>query len=159
GALARWRRSGFDAAEAMIMAVCLAQALTTQRFVGYAALTLAPFAARDAATWLSRRRWPRPPQGPARPAAPAALPGGAVAVPPGPQTVTGFGFGWEHRFYPERACDWIEQHGVRGRAFNSFLFGGYLLHRFYPDPGRLPFMDIHQAGTKEIRYLYAFALQ
>src|SRR5262249_54445376 len=75
------------------------------------------------------------------------------------QTVTGFGFGWEHRFYPERACDWIEQHGVRGRAFNSFLFGGYLLHRFYPDPGRLPFMDIHQAGPKEIRYLYAFALQ
>jgi len=48
---------------------------------------------------------------------------------------------------------------VRGRAFNVFSFGGYLLHRFYPDPGRLPFMDIHQAGTKEIRYLYAFAFQ
>ena len=61
--------------------------------------------------------------------------------------------------YPERACDWIEQHGVRGRAFNTFSFGGYLLYRFYPDPGRLPFMDIHQAGTKEIRYLYAYALQ
>jgi tetratricopeptide (TPR) repeat protein len=61
--------------------------------------------------------------------------------------------------YPERACDWIEQHGVRGRAFNTFSFGGYMLYRFYPDPGRLPFMDIHQAGTKEIRYLYAWSLQ
>jgi tetratricopeptide (TPR) repeat protein len=34
-----------------------------------------------------------------------------------------------------------------------------MLYRFYPDPGRLPFMDIHQAGTKEIRYLYAWSLQ
>jgi hypothetical protein len=42
---------------------------------------------------------------------------------------------------------------------NVFGQGGYLLYRFYPDPGRLPFMDIHQAGTKEIRYLYAFAQQ
>src|SRR5262249_15062662 len=33
-----------------------------------------------------------------------------------------------------------------------------LLYRFYPDSGRLPFMDIHQAGTKEIRYLYAWAV-
>jgi tetratricopeptide (TPR) repeat protein len=61
--------------------------------------------------------------------------------------------------YPESACDWIAAHGVRGRGFNTFGQGGYLLYRFYPDPGRLPFIDIHQAGTKEIRYLAAWALQ
>ena len=31
------------------------------------------------------------------------------------------------------ACDWIAAHGVRGRAFNQFFFGGYLLHRFWPE--------------------------
>src|SRR5205823_245291 len=72
---------------------------------------------------------------------------------------TGFGYGFMHKPFPERACDWMELHAVRGKAFNVFSFGGYLLWRFYPDPGRLPFMDIHQAGTREIRYLYAWALQ
>src|SRR5262249_31086291 len=66
---------------------------------------------------------------------------------------------WQPRMYPEKACDWIERYGVRGKAFNTFAEGGYLLYRFYPDPGRLPFMDIHQAGTKEIRYIYAWSLQ
>jgi len=46
---------------------------------------------------------------------------------------------------------------VRGRSFNPFDYGGYLLWRFYPDSTRLPFMDIHQAGTPGIRYQYAFA--
>src|SRR5262249_9409458 len=52
GAIARWRARGFDAAEGLLVAVCLTQALSTQRFLGYAALTLAPFAARDMADWL-----------------------------------------------------------------------------------------------------------
>jgi len=52
GAILRWRARGFDVAEAVLMAVCLTQALSTQRFVGYAALTLAPFAARDMADAL-----------------------------------------------------------------------------------------------------------
>ena len=159
GAIARWRARGFDVAEAVLMVVCLAQALSTQRFIGYAALTLAPFAARDLADWLGRVRWPawlRP--APAR-AVLAAVSCVALVSPTLADPVVRFGFGWEHRMYPERACDWIDRHGVRGRAFNTFSFGGYLLYRFYPDPGRLPFMDIHQAGTKEIRYLYAYALQ
>jgi tetratricopeptide (TPR) repeat protein len=29
-----------------------------------------------------------------------------------------------------------------------------MLYRFWPDRDRLPFMDIHQAGTPEIRFLY-----
>ena len=159
GALDRWRARGFDAAQAVLMVVCLTQALTTQRFLGYAALALAPFAARDTADWLSRRRWPAAFAAPAARAALAALACVALVAPTLADPITRTGIGWVHRMFPERACDWIEQHGVRGRAFNTFAEGGYMLFRFYPDPGRLPFMDIHQAGTKEIRYLYAFALQ
>jgi tetratricopeptide (TPR) repeat protein len=49
---------------------------------------------------------------------------------------------------------------VRGRGFTPYAFGGYLLWRFWPDRDRLPFMDIHQSGTREIRRLYqdAFSL-
>ena len=159
GAIVRWRARGLDAAETVLMVVCLAQAITTQRFIGYAALTLAPFAARDMADWLGRVRWPswlRP--APAR-AALAAAACVALVLPVLADPVVPLAIGWEHRMYPERACDWIEAHGIRGKAFNVFGQGGYLLYRFYPDPGRLPFIDIHQAGTKEIRYLCAWALQ
>jgi hypothetical protein len=159
GALARWRARGFDAAEAVLLVVCLAQALSTQRFLGYAALTLAPFAARDMADWLGRVRWPVWMRGARERALLAATACVAFVLPSLTDAVVPLAIGWEHRMEPERACDWIEQHGVRGRAFNTFAHGGYLLYRFYPDPGRLPFMDIHQAGTKEIRYLYAYALQ
>jgi len=159
GAIVRWRARGFDAAEAVLMLVCLTQALSTQRFIGYAALTLAPFAARDMADWLGRVRWPSWLRGGAERAMLAATACVALVIPSLTDPIVRLGVGWEHRMYPERACDWIEKHGVRGRAFNTFSFGGYLLYRFYPDPGRLPFMDIHQAGTKEIRYLYAWAQQ
>ena len=158
-AVVRWRQRGFDAAQCVLLAVCLPQALTTQRFLGYAALALAPFAARDVASLLSRWSWPLALQLPARRALLVSLACIALVVPTLTAQVVGFGYGWLHTPYPERACDWMEQHGVRGKAFNAFSFGGYLLWRFFPDPGRLPFMDIHQAGTKQIRYLYAWALQ
>jgi hypothetical protein len=159
GALFRWRHRGFDAAQAVLMVVCLAQALTTQRFLGYAALTLAPFAARDMADGLGRVRWAAWLRSAPSRAALAAFACIALVTPTLAEPDIPFGFGWNPRMVPERACDWIEQHGVRGRAFNTFAHGGYLLFRFYPDPGRLPFMDIHQAGTKDIRYIYAWALQ
>jgi len=159
GALLRWRARGLDAAQALLLLVCLTQALTTQRFLGYAALTLAPFAARDFGDLVSRWRSPAWLHAPWRRAALAALAGVVLVLPTLVQRPRGFGYGFTPTLYPERASDWIAGHDVRGRSFNAFWFGGYLLHRFYPDPGRLPFMDIHQAGTKEIRYLYAFALQ
>jgi hypothetical protein len=158
-AIVRWRRRGFDAAEAVLLLVCLPQALTTQRFLGYAALALSPFAARDLATLIERWSWPAALHAPARRALLASLACVALVVPTLTAPVSGLGYGWIHTPYPERACDWVASHGVRGRAFNAFSFGGYLLWRFYPDAGRLPFMDIHQAGTKQIRYLYAWALQ
>jgi tetratricopeptide (TPR) repeat protein len=58
---------------------------------------------------------------------------------------------------PVAACDFIAAHDLRGRGFNPFHFGGYQLWRFWPDPGRLPFMDIHQTGTPLGRALAAAA--
>ena len=159
GALVRWRVRGFDAAQAVLTLVCLSQALSTQRFLGYAALALSPYAARDLGQLVTWIAWPRPLHAPLARAGLAAIACVVLVAPTLADPVFGLGFGWKHRNYPERASDWIEHHGVRGKALNAFAQGGYLLYRFYPDPGRLPFMDIHQAGTKEIRYLYAYAQQ
>src|SRR5262249_744273 len=65
----------------------------------------------------------------------------------------------EPRVVPVRACDFMEAHGIRGRGFNQYAAGGYILYRFWPDRSRLPFMDIHQSGTREDRELYAVAQQ
>jgi tetratricopeptide (TPR) repeat protein len=69
-----------------------------------------------------------------------------------PNLPVGVGLQWGA--FPVRACDFIEAHGIRGRAFNHLNLGGYLLWRFWPDPDRLPFMDIHQAGSRLERDLY-----
>jgi tetratricopeptide (TPR) repeat protein len=166
GAIWRWRGgtrakhgSGFDIVQAVLLLVCLPQALSTQRFLATAVLALAPFAARDAGDWCSRRRWPSALQSPARRVTLAALACVLLVVPTMTLPLVGFGYGFNTTLYPERAADWMQQHDVRGRSFNVFWFGGYLLYRFYPDPGRLPFFDIHQAGTKDDRFLGSWALE
>jgi len=58
----------------------------------------------------------------------------------------------------ERAGDFIARNGIRGRFFNHFELGGYLLWRFWPERDRLPFMDVHQAGTRRERSAYTQAL-
>jgi len=52
---------------------------------------------------------------------------------------------------PVRACDFMLAHDVRGRGYNMYWHGGYLLWRLWPERGRLPFMDIHQTGTRADR--------
>jgi hypothetical protein len=65
------------------------------------------------------------------------------------------GVGLRNEWFPIRACDFVARHGVRGRAFNDYYLGGYMLWRFWPERDRLPFMDIHQTGTREDRRLAA----
>jgi tetratricopeptide (TPR) repeat protein len=65
-----------------------------------------------------------------------------------------FGIGMDERRVPAAASDFVLEHDVRGRCFNPFYFGGYLLWRFWPERERLPFMDIHQSGTREERERY-----
>jgi len=64
------------------------------------------------------------------------------------------GMGIDRHSIPEAACDFMKASGVAGRGFTIYPFGGYLLWRFWPDRERLPFMDVHQSGTAEIRGLY-----
>lgn len=151
------RRHGPDWAQLLIYAVCLPQALTGQRFVGYLAICAAPFFARDLQSLLSRVRWPASMETPWRRAALASLACVVLALPELSRPAVGLGYGINWKQYPVRACDWIEAHDVRGRSFNPFSYGGYMLWRFYPDSTRLPFMDIHQSGTAQIRYEYVYA--
>jgi tetratricopeptide (TPR) repeat protein len=68
------------------------------------------------------------------------------------------GVRFDARGYPVGACDFIERNGLRGRFYNVFQHGGYLLWRFWPDRGRLPFMDAHQSGSRQDRDGVAYAV-
>ncbi len=37
-----------------------------------------------------------------------------------------------HRIIPVAAVDFIEREGIEGRMFNTYHYGGYLIHRLYP---------------------------
>ncbi|MEO5618729.1 MAG: tetratricopeptide repeat protein [Candidatus Eisenbacteria bacterium] len=154
----RWRRTkggpAPDRVQLVMLLVFCAMAVSSMRFLGFFALALAPYLARDLDAWLATRRWPRWTAAPwARSAGVAAVSLG-IALPswtlPGAQM--GPGMDWSES--PVAACDFIARHDVHGRNFNSFELGGYLLWRFWPEKDRLPFMDIHVAGTRDDRRAY-----
>jgi hypothetical protein len=187
-ALWRARRRGVDLVELLSCAAFTALALPAQRFLGLYALVAAPYVSRDLEEWLKSTVFAPKPAGPARaprgaraPREPADVRDAHVPWPARvplaaraglaalacvgvgwaewarPEMPPGIGFMWNK--YPVAACDFMEAHGVRGRGFNQFGFAGYQLYRFWPDRTRLPFIDIHQAGTKDTRYAYAFVQQ
>jgi hypothetical protein len=66
----------------------------------------------------------------------------------------------DDRRQPVAACDFMQQHDVRGRGFNDFFLGGYMLWRFWPDRTRLPYFDIHpedKSAPERRAYLDAFS--
>ena len=151
--LAAWRarRRGADLAELGTAGLFLAIALTSQRFTGPLAIAAAPYLARDLEAWVRGRRWPAW-SAPAWHRAGLAVGACAVLLPIGWRHADlRPGFGIAPEFPPAAACDFVAAHGIRGRAFNAFELGGYLLWRFWPDRSRLPFMDIHQTGTRQDR--------
>ena len=149
-ALSRLRQRRPDPVEWILGPVFLALALTGVRFVGFLALVALPFMARDLSEWLGGRRTARPiPIGIRAALVSAACVAITAAEVLGSVYEPGTGFDW--RTYPVRACDFIAAHDVRGRLYNALHHGGYLLYRFWPDRGRLPFMDVHASGTPEIR--------
>jgi tetratricopeptide (TPR) repeat protein len=157
-ALARARRLGIDWAEALTLAFFLSIGLSSQRFIGFLALAAAPYVARDLAALLDvagaaaprAAAWLAPPAVRATLVAVACVAG---SIPDWAAAQTTFGLSLDLSQTPVGACDFIARHGIRGRGFSPFHFGGYVLWRFWPDPGRLPFMDIHQTGTREDRAL------
>ena len=181
--LAVWRARSkrLDLVEVLCCAVFTALALPAQRFLGFYALIAAPYVGRDLEEWLSAATAPR--RAPARPApregrAPAAAPAPAprgmpLAARAALTALACVAVGWAElsriempigidfmwNKYPVAACDFMEAHDVRGRGFNQFGFAGYQLYRFWPDRTRLPFIDIHQAATRDTRYVYAWVQQ
>ena len=151
----RARRFGFDLAEALTLLAFAGFGLTSQRFLGFLALAATPYLARDLDAWIALRRWPRWTAAPATRATLAAVACVALGVPEWTDTQFAPGIGFEWNRYPVVACDFVAAHEIAGRCYNPFHFGGYLLWRFWPDPARLPFMDIHQTGAREDRRLAA----
>lgn len=153
----RARRRGLDLAEAVLCPVCIALAFSSQRFLGFLSVVAAPFLARDLDAWVRTRAWPAwtsPAWARAGLAAGACV---ALGLPEWTRAELPFGTGIREEQFPVVACDFMAEHGVQGRGFNPFYLGGYLLYRFWPDPGRLPFMDIHMAGKREDRDALALA--
>lgn len=155
-----WRgvRRGWDLVEVLVCLVFVPLACSSVRFLGYLSLVALPYLARDLDAWVSARRWPAWSAPPWRRAALA----GAACVTLGWQAWsaggTGIGVGLDMRYVPERACDFMAAHAVRGRGFNHFHVGGYMLWRFWPERERLPFATIHpEALRREDRLGYEAA--
>jgi hypothetical protein len=155
-AVIRASRVGPDLAW-ILVPLLMAEAISAQRFIGYFALVAAPFAARDLGAALASVRWPRGLTAPATRAGLAAVTAIAIAYPELTRPTVPIAVAFSTQVYPEYACNWMAKRDVRGRGFNPFSYGGYLLWRFYPDQGRLPFMDIHQTGTPKDVDLYAYS--
>ncbi|MEO5618460.1 MAG: hypothetical protein ABIS67_11855, partial [Candidatus Eisenbacteria bacterium] len=154
----RARRHGLDLVETLACVLFTAQALFSQRFKASYAVVAAPWVARALSEWLTLRR----PTPLALPALPRAVAASVLMVSLGvfEWTIPQFplGVSLDLRHYPVAACDFIQKSGVRGRAFNDFWYGGYMEWRFWPDRGRLPFMDGHlESGTEHDRTLYVLS--
>ncbi len=152
----RWRRGRPDRVEALLWLVFTAGALGAQRVLTYWAMLAAPYVARGLSEWIETRRLPRWTRSPALRAATAGLAIVALTVVECARPGFRFGFGIQPNSYPGAACDFIDSVGVRGRAFNYFEHGGYLLWRFWPDSTRLPFMTTApELATAEMRMDYS----
>jgi hypothetical protein len=160
-ALIIWRaiRRRFDRVEALTCVFFTAQALVSQRFAAFYSIAAAPYVGRDVTELVSGWRrsplaWPVLARGALASIAIVAL--GWTEWSSRPRF--SFGLGLDLGDYPVKACDFIERTGIRGRAFNHFWYGGYLEYRFWPDRGRMPFIDGHtESGTRHDRTLYTYA--
>jgi Flp pilus assembly protein TadD len=152
-----WRasRRGWDLDEALTCLVFTAFAWSSVRFLGYLSLVSVPYLARDLDAWVAARRWPSWSAAPWGRAAMATAVCVALGWPAWTAKGTGVGAGIDMRYVPERACDFMAREGIAGRGFNHFHFGGYMLWRFWPERGRLPFATIHpEALRHEDRLAY-----
>jgi hypothetical protein len=157
--LALWRPRGrrFELGEALTCLLFVGLTLLNRRFYGFLMVAAVPYLSRDLSEWAGVIRWPARL---VRPGARAALVAAAallVSIPEWTRPGMPFGIGWQANQYPYRACDFIAQHRLHGPLFNPNYYGGYLLWRFWPRQSLLPFMDVHQSGTREDRDLYTYA--
>jgi tetratricopeptide (TPR) repeat protein len=155
----RARRSGWDLVETLSCVFFTAMAFSSLRFVATYVLVAAPFVARDLQELIASRRWPVPKLRLEARGALTGLLAIAICLPEWRRPGLPLGIGLDPATYPERACDFMAEHGIRGRAFNHSHLGGYLPYRFWPERGRLPFMSTQPEYTpREERQGYLEAL-
>src|SRR5215831_5954112 len=155
--LALWRaaRRRGDRVEIVLCVVFTLQAILSRRFAGFYVLAATPFVSRDLTDLFALRFVPRLPLAVRAAAVSAAcLLVGAVEWRRWEFPIA---IALDDASFPMRACDFMAANGVRGRGMNQFGISGWQVYRFWPDRSRLPFIDIHQTGTREDRDLYAFA--
>jgi len=157
-ALGRWRHRGPDLAELVILVAFIGQAITSQRFLGFAALVIAPFFARDLSELVAEFGVPGPLASPIVRTTLAAALAVLLLVPAFKDRALQPRVAFRDSAFPIAACDAIARLDVRGRSFNLFSYGGYLLWRFWPERDRLPFIDVHVTGSAELRDEYVAAL-
>ena len=153
--LRRMRRQGPDAAAVLLGVSFATIGLLSQRFLGLLVIAISPFLARDLDAWVADHRWPSWSASAGARAALAAVACVLASLAEWSNPTMPLGVGVEWVYSPVAGCDFMQAQAVAGRGFNPFHFGGYLLWRFWPDPGRLPFMDIHQTGGPVERRLAA----
>ena len=146
----------FDLVEALTCALMTALALFNQRFAGLLVVANVPYLARALSELTGGGRWPQPLTRPVSRAAVACALMVAASLPSWVDPRFVFGIGYLPTLYPGAACDFIARNGLSGRMFNPYYFGGYVAWRFWPDRARLPFMDIHQSGTRHDREVYSY---
>jgi hypothetical protein len=154
-ALFAWRswRGRWDGVELVLLVGFSVLAWRASRFVGTYAVVMAPYAARAASEWVAegpRRGRPWAAGMRSTPVVAALIV--VLAVPTLSRTHPPVGIGVMPDVRFDGVCDFIEREHLQGRMFNQFETGGYLLWRLWP--GRLPFTDVHQAGTPEDMDLY-----
>jgi hypothetical protein len=157
-ALQLWRRARGrgDRVEALLWALFTVMAFSSQRFLTFWAVAAAPYLARDLDEWFAARRR-RPRRAGSLQVRHGIAAAACVALTALEMTREAFvpGIGLQASAFPGPACDFMAAENVRGRGFNYFEQGGYLLWRFWPEHDRLPFMTtIPELATPEMRFLY-----
>jgi hypothetical protein len=154
------RGAGWDLAELLTCVGFSAIGLANQRFVSVWAVVAAPYLARGVASLAASIRWPRALRPAWARAAIATLVIVLGSLPEWRRSDMPIGTALLPSSYPAGACDFMEKQDIRGRGFNHFELGGYLLWRFWPQKDRLPFVDIHFELTEDpvIRRLAGLAL-
>ena len=156
-ALQAWRlgRGRFDRVEAVLWAAFTYEAVTHQRFLSFWAVIAVPYLARDLDEFARTRRLPAWMANPGARTATAAVACLALTALECSRVELPLGLSFRPGVYPIAACDFIEREGVRGRGFNYFEEGGYLLWRFWPDRERLPFItNAPELSSVEVRMSY-----
>jgi len=134
-------------------------AISSQRFLGNAVAFAAPFLLRDAAEWAAARAWAPWLAGAWTRAGIAAAASLALGLAEWSRPELPLGLALDTRKLPVAACDFVEAHGIRGRALNDLHLGGYLAWRAWPGRDRLPFITTQPENARpEDRRAFAAAL-